>query len=57
LWWNRQVPLRSYVHGWKIGPSHYLNQDLATIWPASPQCGECSTTPPNGEKRAEVTGK
>ena len=23
---------RSYVKGWKISPSHYLNQDLATIW-------------------------
>src|SRR5215472_349952 len=28
-WWNRIVPLRSYVHGWKIGPSHYTNQDLS----------------------------
>jgi peptide/nickel transport system substrate-binding protein len=26
------VPHRSYVKGWKIGPSHYVNQDLATIW-------------------------
>ncbi len=32
LWWNRLVPERSYVHGWKIGPSHYVNQDLANIW-------------------------
>jgi peptide/nickel transport system substrate-binding protein len=32
LWWYRIVPYRSYVMGWKIGPSHYLNQDLATIW-------------------------
>ena len=32
LWWHRIVPHRSYVKGWKIGPSHYLNQDLATIW-------------------------
>jgi peptide/nickel transport system substrate-binding protein len=32
LWWQRIVPYRSYVHGWKIGPSHYVNQDLATIW-------------------------
>jgi peptide/nickel transport system substrate-binding protein len=31
-WWERIVPLRSYVKGWKIGPSHYVNQDLATIW-------------------------
>ena len=32
LWWYRIVPYRSYVEGWKISPSHYLNQDLATIW-------------------------
>jgi len=32
LWWYRMVPYRSYVKGWKISPSHYLNQDLATIW-------------------------
>jgi len=32
LWWQRIVPYRSYVKGWKIGPSHYVNQDLATIW-------------------------
>jgi len=32
LWWYRIVPYQSYVKGWKISPSHYLNQDLATIW-------------------------
>jgi peptide/nickel transport system substrate-binding protein len=32
LWWYRIVPHRSYVRGWKISPSHFLNQDLATIW-------------------------
>jgi peptide/nickel transport system substrate-binding protein len=31
-YWYRIVPLRSYVKGWKIGPSHYLNQDLANVW-------------------------
>jgi len=31
-YWNRIVPLRSYVKGWKIGPSHYVNQDLANVW-------------------------
>ena len=30
--WYRIVPYRSYVKGWKISPSHYINQDLATIW-------------------------
>jgi peptide/nickel transport system substrate-binding protein len=32
LWWYRMVPYRAYVKGWKISPSHYLNQDLAGIW-------------------------
>ena len=26
------IPERSYVNGWKIGPSHYINQDLSDIW-------------------------
>jgi hypothetical protein len=43
--WNRLVPLRSYVHGWKIGPSHYSNQDLGTIWLSAPECGACSEHP------------
>jgi peptide/nickel transport system substrate-binding protein len=32
LWWRRIVPYHSYVKGWKIGPSHYVNQDLGTVW-------------------------
>jgi peptide/nickel transport system substrate-binding protein len=32
IWWNRIVPYRSYVKGFKISPSHYLNQDLSHIW-------------------------
>ncbi len=32
LWWNRIIIERSYVKGWKISPSHYVNQDLANIW-------------------------
>jgi peptide/nickel transport system substrate-binding protein len=31
-YWYRNVPLRSYVKGWKVGPSHYVNQDLANVW-------------------------
>lgn len=31
-YWYRIVPQRSYVKGWKISPSHYLNQDLANVW-------------------------
>ncbi|MGH6815428.1 MAG: ABC transporter substrate-binding protein, partial [Hyphomicrobiaceae bacterium] len=32
LWWYRIVPHRAYLKGWKISPSHYLNQDLSTVW-------------------------
>ena len=32
LWWHRIVPYRSYVKGWKIAPTHFINQDLARIW-------------------------
>ena len=56
FWWNRLVPLRSYVHGWKIGPSHYANQDLATIWLSAPECGACSAHP-TMEKAEVETGK
>jgi peptide/nickel transport system substrate-binding protein len=55
FWWNRVVPYRSYMHGWKIGPSHYSNQDLSTIWLAPPKCDECSATPRNGQKHAEAS--
>ena len=32
LWWYRIIPHRSYVKGWSINPSHYLNQDLSGVW-------------------------
>lgn len=32
LWWYRIVAQRSFVKGWKIGPSHYLNQGLENVW-------------------------
>jgi len=32
LWWHRIVPYRSYVKGWKIAPTHFINQDLSRIW-------------------------
>jgi peptide/nickel transport system substrate-binding protein len=32
LWWYRIIPHRSYVKGWKISPSHYINQDLGNVW-------------------------
>jgi len=31
-WWYRIVPYAAYVKGWKISTSHFVNQDLATIW-------------------------
>jgi peptide/nickel transport system substrate-binding protein len=32
LWWNRIIPYRSYVKGFKIAPSHYINMDMSSIW-------------------------
>ena len=32
LWWWKINPHRSYVKGWKIAPSHYLNQHLDQVW-------------------------
>jgi peptide/nickel transport system substrate-binding protein len=32
VWWDRIIPYRAYVKGWKISPSHFLNQDLANVW-------------------------
>jgi peptide/nickel transport system substrate-binding protein len=32
LWWRRIVPMRSFIKGWKVSPSHYVNQDLANVW-------------------------
>ena len=32
FWWYKINPHRSYVKGWKIAPSHYLNQQLDTVW-------------------------
>ena len=32
LWWYRIIPHRSYLKGWTITPSHYLNQDLSQVW-------------------------
>ena len=31
-YWYRIILQRTYVKGWKISPSHYLNQDLANVW-------------------------
>ncbi|MEE9521216.1 MAG: ABC transporter substrate-binding protein, partial [candidate division NC10 bacterium] len=32
LWWNRTVPYNARLRGWKVSPSHYLNQDLTNVW-------------------------
>ena len=37
LWWYRIVPYRFYVKGFKIAPTHFINQDLARIWLDKPE--------------------
>ena len=32
LWWQRIVPHWAKLKGWKITPSHYVNQDLRDVW-------------------------
>jgi peptide/nickel transport system substrate-binding protein len=32
LWWQRVIPHWAKLKGWKITPSHYLNQDLTDVW-------------------------
>ncbi len=32
LWWHRIVPYQSYLKGFKIAPTHFINQDLARLW-------------------------
>ena len=32
LQWHRIIPHSSRVHGWTITPSHYLNNQLDTVW-------------------------
>ncbi|MGE0203139.1 MAG: ABC transporter substrate-binding protein [Hyphomicrobiaceae bacterium] len=32
LWWHRIIVHRSYMKGWKVSPSHYLNLDMANVW-------------------------
>src|SRR3546814_457679 len=31
-YWRRILAYRKELKGWKISPSHYLNQDLANVW-------------------------
>jgi hypothetical protein len=30
--WHRIIPHSSKVRGWTIMPSHFLNQQLDTVW-------------------------
>lgn len=32
LWWYRIIPHRTYLKGWKIGPSHYFPNQLDQVW-------------------------
>jgi peptide/nickel transport system substrate-binding protein len=32
LWWHRTVPHHARMKGWKVSPSHYLNQHLTNVW-------------------------
>ncbi len=32
LWWHRIIPHNARVKGWTITPSHYLNNQLDTVW-------------------------
>ena len=31
-WWQRIIPHSSKMKGWKVAPSHYINQDLTDVW-------------------------
>jgi len=37
-WWYKINPHRSYVQGWKVAPSHYLNQSLEGVWCTGGKC-------------------
>jgi peptide/nickel transport system substrate-binding protein len=32
LWWHRIVPHHARLRGWTVTPSHYLNNQLDTVW-------------------------
>jgi peptide/nickel transport system substrate-binding protein len=32
IWWHRIIVHNAKLKGWVITPSHYLNQDLASVW-------------------------
>jgi len=32
IWWHRIIVTWKQMKGWHMSPSHYLNQDLSTVW-------------------------
>ncbi|MGA0032420.1 MAG: hypothetical protein ACO3HA_03675, partial [Burkholderiales bacterium] len=32
IWWHRVIVTWKQMKGWHMSPSHYLNQDLSTVW-------------------------
>ena len=32
VWWQRIIPHATTLQGYKVLPSHYVNQDLAGVW-------------------------
>ena len=32
MWWQRIIVNHKKIHGWYMTPSHYLWQDLSTVW-------------------------
>jgi len=32
IWWHRIIVTWKQINGWYMSPSHYLNQDLSTVW-------------------------
>ena len=39
LQWHRIIPHSAKVKGWQITPSHYLNNQLDTVWLSSNAAG------------------
>ena len=39
LQWHRIVPHSARLRGWTITPSHYLNEELDTVWLAERELG------------------
>ena len=57
LQWHRIIPHSAKVKGWTVTPSHYLNNQLDTVWlpskNAPPRPGR--PTPARAQERSRVT--